>query len=137
MVLGMTSKAEKVDEKYPIPSFEEIKGLISESYELFKEFLHKMVDIRVKYGISSFWMDTTESIADLRQPLENCEDSDIGKFYRMYMDYIYLVLKAGKFNDLLPEEVRKAGKILGLDDNKTSEWVAIQKRKSKLHGGEG
>ncbi|MFW9990848.1 MAG: hypothetical protein ACFFD4_02190 [Candidatus Odinarchaeota archaeon] len=128
----MTNSKNKANHK--LPEIDEVIGIVTEFYNVFKEYLQKMVTIRIKNSQSAIWIDSIESIADFRPLFKNSSAEDIGKFYSLYMDYFYSISLLTRFNDLEPEEIEKAGEFLELSSEDIKAWESLQLMKLEAQG---
>ena len=123
----------KIDE---LPDFVLIKEMINEYLEIFKQFIQKIARIQTKYGSASLWVENLSHIGELREILTNSSNSEIGEFYRLYMDYVYIFVSAQNMSNIDKLEIEKLGDFLGLEKDDIEKWKTLQGERMKLESDE-
>ena len=104
-----------------------VKALVTENYEIFKDFITKILKVRIKYGSLSIWLDEITNIAGFKEVIENIPNEEIGDFFRLYVDYSYLGNSSTNFKNLNEEEIKQLGKFIKLNDKEIKELSKLQK----------
>ena len=122
-------------ENNELPDLLLIKEIINEYIDLFKQFLRKLAKIQTKYGSASLWLENLSSIGEFREIFINKSESEIGEFYRLFMDYAYLVASAN-IGIFAEAEIEKLGEFLGLEKDEIEKWKTLQEERMKLESDE-
>lgn len=118
----MNNNLDPKSAEFPV---EKIKEVIAESHQLLKDFLYKVVQLRLKHGSLSTWLDSLTNISELKLALAKSSDADLGSFFRLYMDYTYLAIIARNFNNLDTSEIEVFGETIGLNADEISNFQSI------------